>query len=95
MLMPDHIHALLAFPRDVSMSRTVGYWKRFSARKLGVTWQENYFDHRIRGGSELYDKAQYIHMNPAVKGLCDAPDDWPWVIGAFREGLDRDIEAHQ
>ena len=94
LLMPDHIHALLAFPRDASMSRTIGYWKRFHTRKLGIQWQENYFDHRIRGGSELSEKAQYIRMNPVVEGLCSVAEDWPWVIGTSCGGLDRDIEAH-
>ena len=28
-LMPDHLHALLSFARDQSMSRVIGDWKRF------------------------------------------------------------------
>ena len=46
LLMPDHVHALLSFARDQSMSRIVGDWKHFHSRKNGVMWQEGYFDHR-------------------------------------------------
>jgi putative transposase len=48
LLMPDHVHALLSFARDQSMSRIVGDWKHFHARKNGVMWREGYFDHRLR-----------------------------------------------
>ena len=40
LLMPDHVHALLAFPRDRSMSRVIGDWKHFHARKNRIEWQE-------------------------------------------------------
>src|SRR6476620_3195816 len=46
LLMPDHCHALLAFPREEAMSRVVGDWKRFHTQRLAVKWQEGYFDHR-------------------------------------------------
>lgn len=48
LLMPDHLHALLAFPIHESMSAVIGDWKRFQARRHGIVWQEGYFDHRLR-----------------------------------------------
>jgi putative transposase len=48
LLMPDHLHALLSFARDRSMSSIVGDWKHFHTRNHGVIWQEGYFDHRLR-----------------------------------------------
>jgi hypothetical protein len=39
LLMPDHVHALLAFQRDGSMSRIIGDWKHFHARKNRIEWQ--------------------------------------------------------
>ena len=80
LLMPEHAHALLAFPRDSSMSKTIGDWKRYQDTHHGVGWQDNYFDHRIRNDESLEEKVAYIRMNPVVKGLCAAPEDWPWVI---------------
>ena len=41
-LLPDHLHALLSFAIDHSMSRVVGDWKHFHARNNRVIWQEGY-----------------------------------------------------
>ena len=84
--MPDHLHALLSFARDQSMSRVIGDWKRFHARTNGVTWQEGYFDHRLRSdesGEQLSAKMNYMRRNPVAAGLCDKAKDWPWIIDPF------------
>jgi len=86
LLMPDHLHALLSFARDRSMSRVIGDWKRFHARTNGVTWQEGYFDHRLRSdesGEQLSAKMNYMRRNPVAAGLCDKAKDWPWIIDPF------------
>jgi putative transposase len=85
-LMPDHLHALLSFPRDESMSDIIGDWKRFHARKNGVVWQGGYFDHRLladEGGEQLSAKMSYIRENPLAAGLCTKMRDWPWIIDPF------------
>ena len=84
-LMPDHLHALLSFQRDKSMSDVVSDWKRLHVRSNGVIWQEGFFDHRLRDderGEQLAAKVNYIRQNPVVAGLCAKADDWPWVIDA-------------
>jgi hypothetical protein len=79
LLMPDHLHALLAFGPDQSMSELIRDWKRYHARAHGVRWQDGYFDHRLRDhDGQWRDKHHYILRNPVVKGLCAAPEDWPW-----------------
>jgi REP element-mobilizing transposase RayT len=80
LLMPDHLHALLAFPFDRDMRLIVGRWKAWQVRTLKIEWQENFFDHRIRNRAEFQLKADYIRQNPVVKGLCLQASDWPWVI---------------
>ena len=83
LLMPDHVHALLAFKRDGSMSRVIGNWKHFHARKNRIEWQEGFFDHRLRDderGEQLQVKVNYIRQNPVVAGLCASAEEWPWVI---------------
>ena len=83
LLMPDHVHALLAFQRDASMSRVIGDWKHFHARKNRIEWQEGFFDHRLRDderGEQLQAKVNYIRQNPVVAGLCASAEEWPWVI---------------
>ena len=88
-LMPDHLHSLLSFARDQSMSEIIRDWKRFHARTNHVIWQEGYFDHRLRAddrGVQLSAKLTYIRQNPVAAGLCARTEDWPWVIGSFAQG---------
>ena len=83
LLMPDHLHALLSFSKDRDMSRVIGDWKHFHTHENGVTWQEGYFDHRLRDderGEQLAMKVDYIRANPVVAGLCAHSKDWPWVL---------------
>ena len=73
LLMPDHIHALLSFPRDKAMSRVIGDRKHFQTRQHRIVWQEGYFDHRLRDderGEQLSAKIDYIRQNPVAAGLC-------------------------
>jgi putative transposase len=81
LVMPDHLHALLAFPNEPGMSRTIAAWKAFHTRFSGIRWQTNYFDHRIRNSNELELKCRYIRANPVARGLCAEAVEWPWVIG--------------
>lgn len=52
------------------MSNVIGDWKRYQNTSLGVVWQDNFFDHRIRNDAEYFEKAEYIRRNPVAKGLC-------------------------
>jgi REP-associated tyrosine transposase len=79
LLMPDHLHAIIAFPREPGMGTTVKNWKKFVAGKHGVDWQRDFFDHRLRDHHELDEKASYILMNPVRKGFCERVEDWVWV----------------
>jgi REP-associated tyrosine transposase len=83
LLMPDHLHALLSFPGNRSMSRIVGDWKHFQTREHGIVWQAGYFDHRLRDderGAQLSAKSNYIRQNPVAAGLCTRSEQWPWFI---------------
>jgi REP element-mobilizing transposase RayT len=79
LLMPNHLHAIMAFPREPGMATTIKNWKKFVAGKYGVDWQRDFFDHRLRDHHELEEKTSYILMNPVRKGLCQQPEDWVWV----------------
>jgi putative transposase len=83
LLMPDHLHALLSFQRDKSMSRIIGDWKHFQTHEHGIMWQPGYFDHRLRAderGEQLSAKMNYIRQNPVAAGLCTKVENWPWRI---------------
>ena len=79
LLMPDHLHLLAAFPRTHGMNSVVRAWKHWTAHELGIEWQRNFFDHRIRHAAEYQEKAHYIRQNPVRKGLAAAAADWPHV----------------
>ena len=86
LLMLDHLHAILSFARDQSMSNVIKDWKRFHARINHVFWQEGYFDHRLRAderGAQLTSKMNYIRQNPVAAALCGTAGKWPWVIDPF------------
>jgi putative transposase len=83
MIMPDHIHALLSFDRDKSMSRVIGDWKHYQTVQHEIAWQEGYFDHRLRDderGEQLSAKINYIRNNPVAAGLCATAEEWLWWI---------------
>jgi putative transposase len=90
LLMPDHWHALLSFPREEKMNRVIGDWKRFQEKQHGIAWQEGFFDHRIRSDEEFQLKAGYFRKNPVVKELCARSEDWPWV---WPKAVDGDLRA--
>ena len=79
LLMPDHLHAIIAFPREPGMKTQIINWKKFVAVKLGVKWQRDFFDHRLRDRHQLDEMISYILMNPVRKGLCERAQDWPWI----------------
>ena len=79
LLMPDHLHALVACPRTEDLAKAVAAWKRFTAREAGIAWQKGFFDHRLRGDESLQEKARYIRMNPVRAGLVTQPGAWPYV----------------
>jgi REP element-mobilizing transposase RayT len=79
LLMPDHLHALISFPKDHNLSKTMSNWKEIIAKKTGVHWQRDFFDHRLRSAQELQDKANYICRNPVRKGLVSRAEDWKFI----------------
>ena len=79
LLMPDHLHAIIAFPREPGMKTLISNWKKFVSSEYGIEWQRDFFDHRLRDQHELEEKTSYILMNPIRKGLCERIEDWIWV----------------
>ncbi len=79
LLMPDHAHALVSFPRTEDMAKVMAAWKRHTARHVGIVWQKAFFDHRLRGDESFEEKAAYIRMNPVRAGLISNPEEWPYV----------------
>jgi putative transposase len=79
LLMPDHLHALMAVPTGASLPEMVRMWKGYQAKKHGIAWQAGFFDHRLRAGESEQQKTDYILLNPVRVGLVTKPEDWPYV----------------
>lgn len=84
LLMPDHLHALISFNWDegLGMMKLIAGWKRFTSRSLGIQWQRDFFDHRVRSEFDFTDKWTYIRENPTRAGLVEKFDEWPYVLRA-------------
>ena len=80
LIMPDHVHLLMSFPRVPGMVQSLGQWKRHVAREKGVAWQQGFFEHRLRSDESLVEKAHYIRENPVRARLCAQWDEWPYIL---------------
>lgn len=87
LLMPDHLHAILSFNREPGMQTSIKEFKKYTAKRLGIIWQRDFFDHRLRAGESITEKARYIRMNPVRAGLIETPDEWPHVWGNWQGGV--------
>ena len=77
-VMPDHVHGLIRFPLpERPMKREIADFKKFTARTLGIRWQRDFFDHRLRREESEREKADYILRNPERAGLVEDWRKWP------------------
>ena len=56
------------------MRQVVFKWKEYTAKELGLRWQRDFFDHRLRDDENRTEKAHYIRMNPVRAHLCRTPE---------------------
>jgi REP element-mobilizing transposase RayT len=90
-IMPDHVHILLMALRDeegwtFALPEILKAIKGTSARSInkllgrkGPVWQDESFDHVLRGSESLRETIDYIRQNPVRKGLVQRPEDYPWL----------------
>jgi REP element-mobilizing transposase RayT len=86
-LMPNHVHLLLAPTTDAGTLRAaVRGWKwqvATGANRLlgrsGSFWQSDWFDRWARSEAEEERMRDYILQNPVKAGLVERWADYPWV----------------
>ena len=97
-VMPDHVHLLLAARRDrdgwpfplVDILQCLKSATAHRINKLlhceGPVWQEESFDHVLRSDESLREKCEYIRQNPVRAGLVRRLEDyrWLWVNPEFK-----------
>lgn len=79
-VMPDHVHFIIAPYKNFALSRIMKGIKGVTARKInqmrrtiGSIWQAESFDRIIRDENELLEKMNYMLKNPMKRGLTDDP----------------------
>jgi hypothetical protein len=81
--MPDHCHALVSFPdSEVPWIKVVRDWKHYLAHSLGIEWQTDFYDHRLRTDECVDQKVAYILESPVRADLVECPDAWPYIYHA-------------
>jgi putative transposase len=75
-VMPNHVHVLACLIGSAEVEAVCESWKHFSAREInrlrgqkGRFWQEESFDHLVRGADEFAAFQRYIAQNPQKSGL--------------------------
>ena len=83
-LMVNHVHILI-YP-EARLARITKAIKNYSARQanaiLGRTglpfWQDESYDHWVRGPDELEKIVRYIEKNPLTARLVNKIEEWRW-----------------
>ena len=78
LLMPDHVHAMIAVPSTASLSTVIRMWKAYQTKHLAVRWQSGFFDYRLRSNESEDAKTAYIRLNPVRAGLINKAGSWPY-----------------
>lgn len=80
-------------PRECVMQSIKGFTARECNKLIGLTgtfWQEESWDHVVRGDDELERIIRYIEDNPVKAGLAKTPEDYLW--SSARDRKTRSIE---
>jgi len=90
-IMPDHVHLLFTALRDAdgwtfALPEILRAIKGSSARNInklwgrsGPVWQDESFDHALRGDESLRETVEYIRQNPVRRGLVRNPEGYQWL----------------
>ena len=75
-IMPNHVHFLVAFPTEDAMQKQCVSWMHYTARHInqrlgskGRFWQSDPFDHLVRNPTQYDYLRKYIQDNPKKAGL--------------------------
>jgi REP element-mobilizing transposase RayT len=83
-VMPDHVHWLLALTGKLSLARLMSATKSEASRRLQAEcglrlpiWQSGFYDHQIRADEDMLEQARYLVANPLRAGLVKRLADYP------------------
>jgi REP-associated tyrosine transposase len=101
-VMPDHWHALFALREPWTLPKFMHAFMSYAAGRTfaalqshKTSWQDGYYDTRVKTAKQCEFVARYIEQNPVAKGLVKRPekwdassasrkelvtDPWPWLL---------------
>ncbi|MEY2537500.1 MAG: REP-associated tyrosine transposase [Verrucomicrobiota bacterium] len=92
-VMPDHWHALLALREQWTLPKFMHDMMSYvGAKTSGVlklhetSWQDGYYDTRVKTAKQFAYVTHYIEQNPVAKGLVETADKWD-ATSAGRQDL--------
>jgi type I restriction enzyme R subunit/putative DNA methylase len=82
--MVNHVHIVMH--PEAQLSKITKAIKNYSARRANAIlertgqpfWQDESYDHWVRGPDELEKIVRYIEHNPVAAGLVKQAEDWRW-----------------
>ena len=84
-IMPDHLHLLMALPNDITIERAMqlvkgGFSYRFRKEHgfHGEVWQRGFSEVRVNDRQSWLQYREYIAQNPVKAGLVDSPQEYPY-----------------
>ena len=92
-VMPNHVHLLITPHVDVSkiMRQLKGSTARLGNALIGLTgspfWQNESYDHLVRGAEEFSRIENYIVQNPVKAGLVEIDEEFRWSSAFCGVGL--------
>lgn len=80
-LMPDHLHLLVRTTGPLPISRCVARLKSKTRTTLlthSLSWQPNFYEHRLRPSDAVEDVVRYIVLNPYRADSVLPETFYPW-----------------
>jgi putative transposase len=84
-IMPDHLHLLMALPNDISIEKAMQLVKGGFSYRLrkehgfrGEVWQRGFSEVRVNDRQTWLRYREYIDQNPVKAGLVEASQEYPY-----------------
>jgi REP element-mobilizing transposase RayT len=82
-VMLDHWHALFALREPWTLPKFMHHMMSYVGGKTNTllthhktSWQDGYYDTRVRTAKQFEFVTRYIEQNPVARGLVETPDEW-------------------
>jgi REP element-mobilizing transposase RayT len=76
--MPEHVHLLVSEPAD--LSKAMHGLKLAVAKRMPQSpfWTPRFYGFNVFSPKKTREKIEYIHQNPARRGLVPLAEMWKW-----------------